>query len=164
MRDDIRYALRRLRRQPGFTAVALLSLALGIGVNTAIFTLVNAVMLRDAPAANSEQLVNIYLDQPGFTYSPLSYPEYRDVEAGTRDVFAGISGALLSLVQRDHGDRLETLPAELVTGNHCELLGQNVMSRIWSGAKKRCSKNSSSGWPETISSTRPSVSNPAPGL
>jgi predicted permease len=123
VRDDIRYALRRLRRQPGFTAVALLSLALGIGVNTAIFTLVNAVMLRDAPAANSEQLVNIYLDQPGFTYSPLSYPEYRDVEAGTRDVFAGISGALLSLVQRDHGDRLETLPAELVTGNHFELLG-----------------------------------------
>src|ERR1700724_1376618 len=57
--QDLRYGLRQLRRNPGFTAVAVVTLALGIGANTAIFTLVHAVMLRQLPVADPDQLYSL---------------------------------------------------------------------------------------------------------
>src|SRR6266568_7545497 len=63
--NDIRYALRLMRRSPGFTAVAVLSLALGIGANTAIFSLFYTIMLRKLPVAHPEQLVEFLRKNPG---------------------------------------------------------------------------------------------------
>ena len=68
--NDIRLALRRARKRPGFTLVALLSLTLGIGANTAVFSLVNAILLRRPPIPHPERIAEIYQRQSDFPYSP----------------------------------------------------------------------------------------------
>lgn len=91
--DDFRHALRVLRRSPGFTAVAGLALALGIGANTAIFSLVNAVLLRPLPVAGLERMYVIREDLPGIDLlqAQLSPPEVRDLEA-RNNVFEAVTG------------------------------------------------------------------------
>ena len=104
LRRDVRDALRSLARRPGFTAVALLSLAIGIGANTAIFSLVNAIVLRKTPIARPEQVVNVYLHQADFPYSTLSYPELRDLRDGTGDAFADLGSSQIIPAQVDGED------------------------------------------------------------
>ena len=121
--DDLRYAVRRIARAPGFTSVAVLSLALGIGANTAAFSLVDAVLLRELPLERPEELVEVYASNPGFETAPLSYPDMLDVREATGEVFAGVGAARLTLAQVDVEGGVEMLPAELVTGNWFPLLG-----------------------------------------
>ncbi len=83
--QDIRYALRALRRSPGFTAVAILSLALGIGANTAIFSLIDAVMLRALPVSHPEDLLQVTMGTQQFFTNPV-WEQVRD----RQDVFSGI--------------------------------------------------------------------------
>ena len=71
--QDIRYAIRRLIRKPMFTSVALVSLAIGIGANTAIFSLVNAIVIRDLPLGNPHELVDVYKGEAGFSHATFSY-------------------------------------------------------------------------------------------
>src|SRR5256885_15903177 len=83
LRNDIRYAVRLMRRSPGFTTVAVLSLALGIGANTAIFSLINTIMLRTLPVSHPEQLVQFLQKYPGeprgyWPWSRRNYEHFRD--------------------------------------------------------------------------------------
>lgn len=123
LRRNLRYAIRRMAQSPGFTAVAVLSLAVGIGANTAVFTLANTAILRDMPVESPEELIEIYTSIPGFRYNILSYPNYRDVRDNTEDLFEAISvsGYAFPSVDRDEG--VELLPAELVSGEYFRLLG-----------------------------------------
>ena len=120
---NIQYAGRRLRQRPGFTVVAILSLGLGIGANTAIFSLVNAVLLRDVPLDKPEELVEIYLSSPDFEYGVFSWPDFEDLKEGTTEVFSEVSGTRLVLVQFDTTDGVEMIPGEAVTGNYFQTLG-----------------------------------------
>ncbi len=87
--QDLRYGLRQLRRNPGVTFVAVLTLALGIGANTAIFSVVNAVLLRPLPYPDSDRLVSVMEAGPG-TGHPVSYPNFFDWQAENH-VFSGMA-------------------------------------------------------------------------
>lgn len=88
--QNLRYSLRGLRKNPGFTAIAVLSLALGIGANVAIFTLINALVLRDLPVPHPDRLVELSLVRNGDKI-PFSYPMFRELDRGQR-VFSGLVG------------------------------------------------------------------------
>src|SRR5580704_7005649 len=122
--QDIRYALRGFRRAAGFTAVAILSLALGIGVNTTLFSLVNMLVLRPLPVKDASQLVTFSSRQKGsFPLPVFSYPEYRDVRDQSGSAFSGIlayCAGLDGLSAEGHADRVIT---HYVTGNYFTLLG-----------------------------------------
>ena len=91
--QDMRYGLRILRKNPGFTAVAVLTLALGIGANTAIFSVVYAVLLKPLPYPQPEQLYTIFESLPseGVAFTGMSYPNLEELRAQD-SVFAEVAG------------------------------------------------------------------------
>ena len=108
--QDIRYALRMLLKQPGFTAVAVLALALGIGANTAIFSIVNAVLLKPLPYAEPGQLVMVWMDYRvgGNKEDIHSWPNYVDYRDGntTFAAMAGYTNASLNLTGSGEPERM----------------------------------------------------------
>ena len=120
---DVRFAVRRLAKKPVFTTIAIASLAIGIGANTAIFTLVNAVMLQEPPIERSEEVVEVYRATAGFSHATFSYPDLEDLGRVTDEVFSDVAGSRISFVQTDTDGGVKVLPAELVTGNFFPMLG-----------------------------------------
>jgi predicted permease len=115
------YAIRILGKNPGFATVAILSLALGIGANVAIFTLINALLLRDLPVPHPEGLVELSVARHGDKI-PFSYPMFRELERGQR-VFSGLvgwSGSTMSNVEVDGVFGLSNVLG--ATGNYYSLL------------------------------------------
>ncbi|MGH9446408.1 MAG: ABC transporter permease, partial [Terriglobia bacterium] len=139
--QDLRYALRMLAKTPGFTAVAVLTLALGIGANTAIFSFTDQVLLRTLPVPNPQQLV--VLRSPGshngHTWSDIdngaqsfSYPMYKELREHT-SVFSGLlAGRDVDVNVSGHG-ATESARGVLVSGNYFETLEvQPALGRVFS--------------------------------
>ena len=120
---DVRYALRGMGRQPGFFAVAIASLALGVGVNTAMFSLVDALLLRPLPVAAPEDLVDVFsTGGDGDEYATSSYPDFADVRA-QNTVFTEMTGYSPIMAPLALGDRSRVALGQVVTGNHFSMLG-----------------------------------------
>lgn len=135
--QDLRYALRMLRKNPAFTAVAVLTLALGIGANTAIFSLENAVMLKMLPVTNPGELAVVgdptevhgrHMGDP--QVNEFSYPLYRDIRDGS-SVFSGMLASGEAHRQRVTGDSIGEISSNatgvLVSGNYFSVLGVNAL-------------------------------------
>jgi putative ABC transport system permease protein len=122
---DVRYGVRSLLKRPGFTAIALIALALGIGANTAIFSLVNAVLLRPLPFAEPDRLVWVWGNIRGggtrASVSPLDFLDYRQQNT-TFEEFAASFAVPLPLNLTGDGEP-ERLQAGAVTGNYFQALG-----------------------------------------
>ena len=129
MWNDVRFAARSLRRSPGFTLVAVLSLALGIGASTAIFSLLHQVALRSVPVEDPSRLVSFESDGPNFGWTRsdnrrtvFSYPMYAALR-DHKEVVSGLIGRTSSLATLSWGGEASQARAEVVTGNFFPLLG-----------------------------------------
>jgi putative ABC transport system permease protein len=125
--QDIRYAIRAMLRSPSFTAVAIVSLALGIGANTSIFSVVNAVLLRSLPYKNPDQLTMLLLEseQPGKgvqTSDVWSYPKFQVLrdQSQTFEQVAAVSEQNFPITGTDNPERLS---AEMVSASYFPMLG-----------------------------------------
>src|SRR5215475_10426284 len=121
--QDLRYGARMLWRNPGFTLVAMLTLALGIGANTAIFSFVNLLFLRPMPIANPEQVMRLFAeDSRGPKFDVFSYPNYADLRDRSRTLQA-LAAHRYTSANVGLGAGAEDTPGEMVTGNYFNLLG-----------------------------------------
>src|SRR5262245_41693480 len=123
MLADVRYALKWLLRSPGFAAVAVLSLGIGIGFNAALFSIVAALLFRPLPVERPDRLVDVYTKaSDGDTYATNSYPDFLDFQA-RNTVFSGMLGYSPSIAAVKAGDRSRMALGEVVSGNYFQLLG-----------------------------------------
>src|SRR5512135_1400418 len=128
--QDLRYGIRMLLKSPTFTVVAVIMLALGIGANTAIFSLTDQVLLRALPVRNPEQLVVLRSpgDKPGHTSTDgddaasFSYPLYKELRAQNQ-AFSGLLARFDVPVNVAGQGSTERAQGELVSGNYFEVLG-----------------------------------------
>jgi putative ABC transport system permease protein len=120
--QDVRYALRALRARPGFTSVATLTLALGIGANTAIFTVVNGVLLRPLPYADPSGLVLLSGQVPHLPTTSVSYLNYVDWRDRSHS-FAGVAAVRATHYTLTGSGEPERLPAKFITADLLPLLG-----------------------------------------
>jgi putative ABC transport system permease protein len=124
MAQDLRYALRTMRRTPAFTAVVVLTLGLGVGATSAIFSIVNAVLLRPLPYAREESLVRVYSQVPDGTLDrfSVSIPDYLDFKSRNR-VFSDMAMWINGTMTLDDGGEPERLAAVLSSDNLFSLMG-----------------------------------------
>lgn len=128
---DLGYAVRRLFRSPIFTAASLLILALSIGVNTAAFSFVNAVLFRPLPFADAGQVVEILQDSDGGDPSSTSYPAYLDIREYDH-AFSGVAARSFGNAYVDTGDEnLLSAPVEYATADYLPVLGLQPFLGRW---------------------------------
>jgi predicted permease len=123
MLQDLRYGLRMLAKSPAFTIIAALSLALGIGANTAIFSMVNVILLKPVPVQEPSHLASVFmLDQRNPGNLPLSHLNYKDLR-DQNEVFSGMAAFAFAQLNWNGGSESEQIPAQVVSGNYFSLLG-----------------------------------------
>ena len=128
--QDLRFALRQLRKAPGFTAVVVITLALGIGVNTALFSIVNTVLLHPIDLPQPNELVAVDASKPNFEQGSISYPNFRDWQRDNRS-FSGLAiYRHMGYVMTGTGES-ERVRGNLISANFFDVLGvKPVVGRL----------------------------------
>src|SRR6266511_2219961 len=145
--QDLRYGARMLFQQPGFTLIAVVTLALGIGANTAVFTLINAHLLRSLPVANPQELVVVSASGRG-TPGISSFPMYRDLRARQEvftDILASAGDTLVRLTIPNGTGTVEVdnVRTSQITANYWQLLGvQPAFGRFFTEDEDRIPNSS----------------------
>ncbi|HWP55416.1 MAG TPA: ABC transporter permease [Pyrinomonadaceae bacterium] len=123
---DIRYGIRSLVKRPGFTAIAVITLAVGIGANTAVFSIVNAILFRPRAVAEPERLVELYV---GHARSPYETSTYQDflIFREQQEIFAGLAAYHIEQFKLGGAEDVEQVIGEVVSGNYFEVLGINAI-------------------------------------
>jgi predicted permease len=123
--DDLRFGLRALAKSRGFAVVATLSLALGIGANTTVFTLLNAILIRPLPVSDPNRLVAVNtIESSGATLLPCSFLNYKDLRDRNTTFSSLFLYTSVSVGLTEHGDP-QTVMTQMVTGNYFSALGVN---------------------------------------
>ena len=145
LRQDIRYGIRTLMKNPGFTAIAVLTLALGLGANTAIFSLTDQILLRRLPVERPEELVVVRSPGPksGHTWSDgdgsasFSYPVFKALR-DKNNVFAGLLARFAVPLSVAGDGQTERANGELVSGNYFAVLGvRPALGRVFNDEDDR---------------------------
>ena len=124
LKQDVLYGLRLLWKSPGFTAVAVLTLALGIGANTAIFSMVSWLLLRPLPVERPSEIVELAFQQRhGNVQNQFSVPDYREIRRQTGNQFAGLAGYQIGLDGLSVNGKAERIMTYYVTGNFFSTMG-----------------------------------------
>jgi len=124
--QDVRFGLRMLAKSPAFTIVAVLTLALGIGANAAIFSVVNALLLRPLPVKDAQELVVLGVTHEGNQDAhPISYADFEDYRKNN-DAFRDLAGYWVNFVGLSSEGRAERVTVCYVTPNYFEFLGVNA--------------------------------------
>src|SRR5580704_1191069 len=135
LRQDVRYAIRQLRKNRGFTVVAVATLALGIGVNTVIFSVINGVLLSPLPFHHPEQIVTLHENKPNFEGGSLSYPNFRDWQKDNHSFSSMAIARVYAFSLTGAGDA-EQLNGALVSSDFFSLLGVNpIMGRTFANGE-----------------------------
>ncbi len=122
--QDLRYGLRRLAKSPGFTVVAIVTLAMGIGANTAIFSVVNGVLISPLPFRNADRIVSLFQDLPDFRKGSFSYPNFLDWQRDNR-VFESMAAYRWANGTITGGGQPENVSARSVSAAFFTILGVN---------------------------------------
>jgi predicted permease len=135
--QDVRYALRQLRKSPGFTAVTVITLALGIGANTAIFSVVNGVLLNPLPFHDANRIVSMFEATPNFLKGSISYPNFLDWQRDNRSfeamaAYRWTDGSITGVGEP------ENVRAQRVSANFFPILGVNpILGRNFTSEEDR---------------------------
>lgn len=135
--QDVRFGMRMLRKSPAFTAIAVVTLALGIGANTAIFSIVNGVLLNPLPFPHPEQLVVLHESKPNFEFGAISYPNFQDWQKSnhTFSSMAVSRGYYFSLTGMGVAEQLD---GQFMTSDFFETLGVNpLLGRTFTQAEEQ---------------------------
>ena len=139
--QDLSYGARMLVKSPAFALIAILTLALGIGANTAIFSVVNGVLLNPLPYPHPEQIVSIFTKMPNFNNASISYPNFEDWRRMNRTFSAMAAYRSSGFNLTGHGEP-ERLHGEMISAGFFEILGVNpVLGRAFSSDEDRIGAN-----------------------
>ncbi len=129
--EDVRYGLRMLRKNPGFTAVAVLTLALGIGANTAVFSIVNGVLLNSLPFPDPDKLVVLFESKPNFNEGSISYPNFQDWQRDNHS-FSSLAAYRPDSFSLTGAGEAEQLKGKMISADFFDILGvKPLMGRMF---------------------------------